>query len=308
MKTGTKVINLSFINFELCAPGMFAALRAFRGGALVVAAGGNRGQEGNQIEFPAGYPHVLGISAIDRDDKPADFSSANAAIDLTAPGDKIPIAIPFDAENDGIAVGSGTSFSTPMVAGTAAWLISARGGLAAGQYVDLLRNSARDLGPRGWDKDTGYGLVNLDSALKAPIPRLDPNEPNDDIWAVDGRLFSKPSTRIWSGQRHSHLLQATIRSNDDPADVYRIRVPAHSNFTVTMSPTFGNPNLSVYAGTAKSIRQSPIAQSKRGSGKTEVLHLVNKSQHPRKGYVVVQQSPRSGLHEANYQLQIRRGR
>ena len=59
------------------------------------------------------------------------------------------------------------------------------------QVFDLVRFSARDVGPKGFDRGTGFGVINVKRALARKAPRVDPMEPNDDIILVDGRLTGK---------------------------------------------------------------------------------------------------------------------
>ena len=86
--------------------------------------------DGNPLEFPASLPHVLTVAAVGRDLQPSYFSNANAAIDLSAPGEGIMTAVPPAHDGDGVADGyerqSGTSFSAPMVAAAVAWVRAAR--------------------------------------------------------------------------------------------------------------------------------------------------------------------------------------
>jgi subtilisin family serine protease len=62
---------------------------------------------------------------------------------------------------------SGTSMAAPHVTGVAALVWSARPGLKAAQVRQLLETTAKDLGPAGRDRDTGFGLVQARAALQA---------------------------------------------------------------------------------------------------------------------------------------------
>ena len=83
---------------------------AFAKGSLVVAASGNEFAQGNPVIFPAAYPHVLSVASLDPTLKSSGFSSANAAVDVAAPGVDVPVATPaaFDTEDgvvDGVTLG-----------------------------------------------------------------------------------------------------------------------------------------------------------------------------------------------------------
>lgn len=60
---------------------------------------------------------------------------------------------------------SGTSMASPWVAGVLAMEFAANGNLTAKQAIDYLYESAEDLGTAGWDRQTGYGLVNAYKAV-----------------------------------------------------------------------------------------------------------------------------------------------
>ena len=61
---------------------------------------------------------------------------------------------------------AGTSAAAPFVAGTAALVLARRPRLAPEQVRALLRRTARDLGPPGWDVAYGAGLVQPAAALQ----------------------------------------------------------------------------------------------------------------------------------------------
>lgn len=60
---------------------------------------------------------------------------------------------------------SGTSMASPWVAGVLAMEFAANSSLSAEQAIDYLYESAEDLGTAGWDRQTGYGLVNAYEAV-----------------------------------------------------------------------------------------------------------------------------------------------
>ena len=61
--------------------------------------------------------------------------------------------------------GSGTSFSSPMVAGVAALLDGKYGGaLNGGDLKEALKLTADDVGAEGTDNEFSHGRVNADSA------------------------------------------------------------------------------------------------------------------------------------------------
>ena len=69
----------------------------------------------------------------------------------------------------GYAPASGTSFSSPLAAGLAALVWSAKPSFTASQVFDTLKNSADDLGAAGPDRDFGWGRINALKALRLAV-------------------------------------------------------------------------------------------------------------------------------------------
>ncbi len=70
---------------------------------------------------------------------------------------------------------NGTSCATPYAAGCAALLLSKNPALTQAQVRTALTSTAIDMtydGGAGWDRYTGYGLVNVNSALNSLVPGL----------------------------------------------------------------------------------------------------------------------------------------
>jgi subtilisin family serine protease len=223
------VINLSFSGANPDPQLENAILGAVHNGCLVVASAGNNGQLGNLPTYPASYPHVLTVGATDESDNVAPFSSMSAWLDLAAPGVDIVGAVPLSHDPNGYSTGlEGTSFSAPIVSAAAAWVWTVRPTLTATQISELLRQTALDIGPQGFDTGSGFGIVNIPAALAAPAPPVDPREPNDNIDQVQpGRLFAGGEPALTTAARPSGRIFAHIDNSEDPRDVYRIWVPPH---------------------------------------------------------------------------------
>jgi subtilisin family serine protease len=313
VQQGAGIINLSFGSPDECFSLFRAIQDAFAADRLVVASAGNEFTAGNPVIYPAAWPHVLSVASLNLDLRASYFSNENLAVDVAAPGQRVPLAVPvqfdFDGTPDGITVADGTSFAAPMVAGAAAWIAGQRRELEAGQIADILRRSARDVGPPGYDAGTGFGLVNLQAALAAPTPRIDPLEPNDGIPFVDGTAFGKADPFVWRGVARAKL-SASVDRVEDPVDVYRIRVPAKARIKIRLHPTFGDPDLRIYSSRSKNFANGQlIDRSLRGTGRTDVVDLVNRSGDSRSAYVVVTAEPdRSGSINAAYRLEFIRRR
>jgi hypothetical protein len=288
---GAKVINLSFSAEEDCHVLQLATSSAFGAGAVVVAAAGNERRHNDPTIYPASYPHVLSVGALDLGLTPAPESSTGATLDLAAPGVAVPVAVPVGLDDDGTADGvtrnDGTSFAAPIVSGVASWLIAARPKLTPGQYGAILRASANDIGRPGWDARTGFGLVDLAAALQAPAPAADRTEPDDGIDFVDGSAFPTPDPYVFAGAA-ARTVKGSVDPGDDPVDVYRVRLGAHRRAAATLTPAAGtNADLRSYSGKVKSLAATPLRTSKQPLGRTDRVRIVNITNKPATFYVAV---------------------
>jgi len=214
-----------------------AVLGAFHNGCLVVAAVGNGGLQGSPPEYPASYPHVLTVGATDQSDTVAALSTLSPALDVAAPGIGMVAAVPFSHDPSGYSSNlSGTSFATPLVSAAAAWVWTLRPTLDVTQIFELMRQSARDVGPPGFDSGSGFGIVSIPSALAAAAPAPDPAEPNDDVDQIrPGALFPDGRPLLTTAAKPSIRIAARIDGSEDPRDLYRIWVPAHRVVRATVS-------------------------------------------------------------------------
>ena len=311
VRAGAAVINMSYGSFGACYSEYRAVQRAVAAGITPVAAAGNEFDEGNPLEFPASLPHVLTVAAVNADNESAYFSNENAAIDLGAPGVGILTAVPprydrRDGAPDGYAALNGTSFAAPMVAAAAAWVRAARPELAADQVAQVVRLSARDLGRRGWDPGTGYGLLDLARALSEEPPEADPAEPNDEVEWVDGRALGSPAPYVFTGEPAS--FRARLDAFEDPIDVYRVRIPARSRLVVFARPLFGDPELAVFRRGARSIRfrRHLVDVSRRPGTRTESVRIRNRSRRAVSALVALGMA-RGRTLDSGYTLVLRRG-
>ena len=153
---------------------------AFRTGSILVAAAGNERRIGTPVAAPASLNHVLTIAGTDQRNRTASFSSACASGRPRRAGVEIPSAIPLAFNAEGYTSLSGTSCRAARHRRHRLGL-TARPQLDNTQVFDLMRWSATDLEGPGFDRDTGYGLLNIPGALARPAPISDRQEPNDDI-------------------------------------------------------------------------------------------------------------------------------
>lgn len=278
-REGPSVINLSLGSRTRDSLLEQAVYQAYAEGSLIVAAAGNERAEGSPAEYPATLPHVLTVAATGRANETTSFSNRSALNDLAAPGVDMIVAVPTALGGSGYRTGvSGTSFSAPLVAGAAAWVWTVRPELDNTQLFEIMRRSALDLGPAGFDEDTGFGLLSVPAALAFPAPVADPQEPNEDIEYVkpDG-FFSVDREALTRPGREQTALGARLDRNEDPHDVYRIWLPPKKVTSVTLTPD-ADVNLTAWGPGAISVHEAVagrIAASARLGLAAEVLSLRN---------------------------------
>lgn len=151
------VINMSFGMASDSTPLRDAINAAVSEGIIIVAAAGNDGN--NILQYPAAYDNVIGVGSVDLDRSVSSFSQKNTSVFVTAPGNNI-VSLNYSG-NDKYAIGSGTSFSAPVVTAMAALAKSANGDIDTDDFKSLLISSSIDHGPAGYDTSYGYGIVNI---------------------------------------------------------------------------------------------------------------------------------------------------
>ncbi len=164
----TQVINMSLGTSSNIQSFHDAVIAARNAGVVIVAAAGN---SGGSVLFPAAYPEVIAVSAIDQNNVIATWSSRGSEVDLAAPG----VSIYSSYKGTGYATLSGTSMATPHVTGSVALIL----GTSVGEYdanlngvwdpdevQKKLQDRAADLGIAGPDALYGWGLVNAYSAAQ----------------------------------------------------------------------------------------------------------------------------------------------
>ena len=132
---GAQVINISLGGYGESAVLAQAVAYAFQRGAVVVAAAGNDAY--GQLAVPAAYEGVISVGSVDADNRQAYFSNAGPGLDLAAPG----VGVVSAWETNKIALVSGTSQSSALVAGAAASYLS--WGVPPGQVAARLQADAQ---------------------------------------------------------------------------------------------------------------------------------------------------------------------
>ncbi len=196
---GADVINLSFGGNITPSSAMEAAIRAaVDAGIVVVAAAGNDARNNDQLPFyPAGYDidGLVAVAATDRNDALAAFSNYGpGTVDLAAPGANLTGAL----LTGDWSTGSGTSFSAPMVSGTAALIETMRPDLDPVAIVEIITGTVDVLPSLSGRVATG-GRLNAGSALEratSPVAVVTVS-PSNGVLPVTVRLDGSGSFDPW---------------------------------------------------------------------------------------------------------------
>ena len=163
---GADLINISMGSFGDSVLVRNAIEYARAAGTLIIAASGNNGRD--RVTYPAANPGVIAVGSVDALGNHLDFSNTGSQLAISAPG----LGVNTAWVNNESASVSGTSFSSPIVTGSIAALMSHPGAnrLTATQAWALLSKHLNDGGPAGADAAIGAGMPDLGRALRASTP------------------------------------------------------------------------------------------------------------------------------------------
>jgi membrane-anchored mycosin MYCP len=156
---GAQVANVS-LGASASSPALLGAVRdAARAGLIIVAAAGNKGENGNTPQYPAAYstrfPNVIAVAASDQNDGVPEFPNSGNYVDIAAPGKDIVVPAP----RFGFTSQSGTSFAAPYVTGTVALLLAAHPHLTPAQVRARLEATADQPGVTVPNPRYGAGIL-----------------------------------------------------------------------------------------------------------------------------------------------------
>ncbi len=167
---GAKVISMS-LGYTLQSAPVRAALQyAFDHRVVIVAAAGNSGNQAGAdgsghapYSFPANYPGVLAVAAVNSAGQVEGFSSENLSVQVAAPG----YYVPAQGRNGQYYWVTGTSPACALTAGVAALIKSKYPQLSDAQVISAITSSTSPASrPSGrYDQQIGFGIVNAAAAL-----------------------------------------------------------------------------------------------------------------------------------------------
>src|SRR5579872_2967378 len=265
---GAQVISMSFGQTDTSqGPGYSQTLQiainyAWQHNTLVVAAAGNDAK--NELFFPAGANHAVGVSATDSGNNLAFFSNFGNAVQLAAPGLGILSTAPtYSGTSQGwlnyVSL-SGTSMATPFVSALAGLVAMTTPNATAASILQRMEQTASSTTTGGgWGQNFGYGLINASGAVAGTL-RAAVNG------AIIGQIVDTFGNPISGAQVtvNNQTITTDLNSSDTtglyrfgtlPAGTYPVTVSAtgyatqslsatvapgaDTSFTVTMGVTYG---------------------------------------------------------------------
>ncbi|MBY6211775.1 S8 family serine peptidase [Microbulbifer agarilyticus] len=172
-----QVINMSLGGSGACDSTYQSAINtAVANGSTVIVSAGNSDADASGYR-PASCDNVISVAATERFGARAYYSNFGATVDVSAPGGDVA----YDAThgvastlNDGTAgpgaesyvYYQGTSMAAPHVAGVAALMYAANGGVTPAQVESALKSTARAL-PGACSGGCGAGIIDASAAIDA---------------------------------------------------------------------------------------------------------------------------------------------
>ncbi|MDL4817682.1 S8 family serine peptidase [Actinomadura opuntiae] len=170
---GAKVINMSeVIPAARCPDGIRSAVGYAIDHDVVLVAGAGNDPLYDSEYTPANCPGVLTVGAVSAKLVPWAKSTPGSNVALAAPGVSVGSIGRTGAFISGL---NGTSQAAALTSGVVALMRSRFPHMSGREIVQRMLATARDVGPKGWDKKTGYGALIPYKALTADVPETAPN-------------------------------------------------------------------------------------------------------------------------------------
>jgi hypothetical protein len=220
--SGAKIIDFTIGN-QYVIGSQFGGDAAFEyaveKGVLMIAGTGDNAKEGNKPQYPAAYPHVVGVAAFDIDGAVSPTSQYGNYTDLAAPGVRVPRWCDATFKKYCLT-GGDTVVASALASASAALVWAAHPDWTANQVLRSLIDTAG----RDWAKDDpsayqGYGSVRPRIVLADPHYDAGPADVNP-LAEEDGETTppsppasASPTTKT-SGSR-AETTSVVVKSADD---------------------------------------------------------------------------------------------
>ncbi|MEA5520458.1 S8 family serine peptidase, partial [Limnoraphis robusta] len=206
--------------YELTPQERAAIEYARQNGVLIVAASGNDGgvmsvlgqasQEFDNIITVGAAQRINDQIALSKAYDRADYSSYGRGLDIMADGGTVENPV-LSTTGEGVGAMAGTSVATAKVTGAVSQVWAANPELSYRQVIEILKQTATDLGVTGFDQETGAGLLNIAAAVqlaKVTTPEV-----------YNPKAFLTPNT--WGGEGKVTPEERAVSYVDDINNEYQ---------------------------------------------------------------------------------------
>jgi pimeloyl-ACP methyl ester carboxylesterase/LysM repeat protein len=231
--------------YELTPRERAALEYARQNGVLLVVAAGNDGGVMSVLgQASQEFDNIMTVGAFDGVRR-SSYSSYGYGLD----------AVVAEGENDLDAL-TGTSFAAAKATGMASVVWESNPELSDRQVIDILKQSAIDVNLPGWDRKTGFGLLNLDKAVQlaketAPQSSTRAEFATPETWGYEGLV--KPMERATAQQFNGKSYDwkpYTIKAGDTLSEIAKETMgsaaPDYYKF-IAKHNKIDNPNV-IYVG------------------------------------------------------------
>lgn len=293
-------------------------------GVVVCCAAGNKGI--SPIEYPAASTHALGVSSVGETKTKSSFSNYGSGTDYAMPGEDI--EVPDYSGVDSYAIGSGTSYSSPLLAAAAALIKSENPGCSYDQVIEIFNTNIEDLGSDGKDNYYGYGMVNFNTAKFLNPVIVSANAINTtwkktnlvNIKAVSSQKITNyaitksnvmPTNSEWIAAGNSNTLIASLETDYNGTNYIWIKdssgkITSQSidvGFIDTTSPEITS-NISI-VNITKNTAKLKISAKDTQSGMGKVVWHVEKENGEQVSSITQEASPIGGTSNMQFEQEFR---
>ncbi|WP_165495289.1 S8 family serine peptidase [Actinomadura roseirufa] len=196
---GAKVISISRAGPGACPAALQKDVTyAVRKDAIVVAGpGGGTGDD--DLRWPANCAGVLAVGAVDHRSGVWPGTSPGTNVMAAAPGPGVSSV----RGNGTIGAPGEASAATALASGAVALVRSRFPRMSGRQIVQRLLATAKDVGPAGWDKRTGNGLLAPHQAITSNVPADAPNPTYERLDRLESGGYSAPKALATRPQAHT---------------------------------------------------------------------------------------------------------
>ncbi|MGW2399798.1 S8 family serine peptidase [Kitasatospora sp. NPDC001664] len=220
---GAKVVNMSITlgGLRLNAEARAAVNYAVSKDVVLVSGSGNLGGQDAPVSYPAAFPGVVAVGAVDRQGTVWNKSNRGPELTLVAPGVEVYSATSKSTTSYGN--GTGTSAATAYVSAIAALVRSKYPQLSAGQVINRMTKSAvASQGQKIPNENFGYGVASPSKALAAN-PEVD-NGPRDNpllsrVESQGGPQASSPASAPATGGAKEGQTAAPVGEKKDDGGI-----------------------------------------------------------------------------------------